>query len=104
MASRLAAQLLQNLAAGGEERRFLMLPCGNTVKASVVIRPYMQAGNVPQMYGYLEFRDQGKTTTRYIGVVSAPSKEESIKLGWKLAREKQTAEKFGWQWVDKPEA
>lgn len=100
MASRLAVQLFQDLAAGGPERRILLLPSGEKVKASVVIRPYMQAGNVPQIYGYLEFRHEKKTTTRYIGVVSAPSKEESIKLGWKMAREKKIAEKFGWQWVD----
>lgn len=103
MAIKSAAQELQDTAAGGHERRFLLLPSGEIVRASVAIRPYMQAGNVPQMYGYLEFRREKKTTTKYIGVVSAASKEESIKLGWKLAREKQTAEKFGWQWVDKPE-
>ncbi len=90
----------QNEAAGGSERRKLRLPEGTIVTASVAVRRYPKIPN--QCYGYLQFKTQRKTVTKYIGRVTARSRAESLRLGWELLRSRRLVESLGWIWVVKP--
>jgi hypothetical protein len=91
----------QNVAAGGIERRQLRLGDGSIACAFVSVRTF-KIGY--QSYGYLQFRHQGKTVTRYIGQISAGSREESLVLGWQKLRSQKIAEQNGWKWVRTPRA
>lgn len=51
------------------------------------------------VWGYLRFKIGSTTTRKYIGKVTAESREESLQLGWSLVRKKKIVEKFGWRWV-----
>ncbi|MGE0106578.1 MAG: hypothetical protein AB7S53_06365 [Thiomonas sp.] len=90
----------QDLAAGGPARRELRLTDGTVVVASVAARRYRRTPN--QCYGYLQFKAHGKTVTKYIGRVTAETKEESLRLGWDLLHTRNLAEANGWAWVTKP--
>lgn len=91
----------QDLAAGGFAHRQLRLANGTIVVASVSARQYSRTPN--QRYGYLQFKTNGKTVTRYIGRVTADTREESLRLGWKLLRSRKLVEANGWTWVAKPQ-
>lgn len=86
---------MQDEAAGGAEKRHLLLADGSVVLASINVRSFRRA---KQLYGYLQFKHMGKTVTRYVGSVTADSKQKSLELGWALVRTKQTAEANGWTW------
>lgn len=87
----------QDDAAGGAKRRELRLADGKIVMASVAVRRYASTPN--QCYGYLQFKAHGKTITKYIGRVTAKSRDESLRLGWDLLRSRKLAESFGWSWL-----
>ena len=87
----------QDEAAGGHEHRKLRLSDKTIVVASVAARRYPRTPN--QCYGYLQFKTQGKTITKYIGRITADSQAESLRLGWALVRSRKLVESFGWAWV-----
>lgn len=95
-----SGRLEQDEAAGGPECRELRLADGTVVRASVAARRYAISPN--QCYGYLQFKVNGKTVTKYIGRVTAESRPESLRLGWELLRSRRLAETCGWSWVVKP--
>ena len=86
----------QDKAAGGAMRRQLRVEDGAIVVASVSVRTFKKS---KQLYGYLQFKLDNKTVTRYIGNVSADSKFESISKGWRAVRKMRLAEANGWAWV-----
>lgn len=86
----------QNNAAGGAERRQLDIGDGKVVNASIAVRLFKQGH---QLYGYLQFKHDYKTVTRYVGQVSAKTKAESLAIGWRMVREKKIAEANGWKWA-----
>lgn len=90
----------QDAAAGGAECRKLRLEDGTIVVASVAARRY--AKTPTKCYGYLQFKAHGKTVTKYIGNVTAGSREESLRLGWELLRLRKLVESLGWSWVIRP--
>lgn len=87
----------QDDAAGGRGARELLLPGGVVAIASVSIRQFRRTPT--RRYAYLQFKHEGKTVTRYIGLVSAASREESLQEGWATLRRRQLVEAYGWQWV-----
>lgn len=93
------SQREQDEAADGLERRKLRLADGTVVLASVAVRRYQRTPN--QCYGYLQFKTNGKTVTKYIGRVTAESRAESLRMGWELLRSRKLAESFGWSWISK---
>lgn len=93
-----SSRQLQDIAAGGQGKRRLHVSDGVEVTASVAVRRYKKT---VQEYGFLQFKHDGKTVTRYLGKVTAPSKLEALTKGWELVMEKQTAEANGWSWLDR---
>lgn len=89
----------QDKAAGGRQYRELRLEDGTVVLVSVAVRRYARTPD--QRYGYLQFKTNGKTVTKYIGRVTAKSRADSLRMGWKLLRSRKLAESFGWSWVSK---
>lgn len=87
----------QDEAAGGHENRELCLADGRVVTVSVAVRRYASTPN--HLYGYLQFKTLGKTVTKYIGQVTAETRSESLRYGWKLLRSRKLVESFGWSWV-----
>ncbi len=86
----------QDAAAGGREMRELRLDDGSVVTASLEI---LQSGY--NLWGYLRFKNGAATTRKYVGRVTADTREESLRLGWELVRRAKVAEAFGWQWTVK---
>jgi hypothetical protein len=87
---------VQDKAAGGATRRQLRVEDGAIVVASVSVRSFKRS---KQLYGYLQFKLDNKTVTRYIGNVSADSKFESLAKGWRTVRTRRIAEANGWTWA-----
>lgn len=92
----------QDAAAGGGQFRELRLRDGSVVIVSVAARKFVDNSN--KRYGYMQFKTQGKTVTKYIGRVTANSHDESLRLGWDLIHTRKLAESFGWRWVTKRKA
>lgn len=90
----------QNEAAGGAHRRQLRTADGTIVTAMVAVRTLPKTRQ--QLYAYLQFKSNGKTTTKYIGRVTSESRAAAMKLGWKLLRERKLVESCGWSWVTRP--
>lgn len=89
-----AAQEQQDAAAGGREMRELRLKDGSIVTASLEVR---KIGH--NLWGYLRFKSGDTTTSKYVGRVTAETREESLRLGWGLVRSGRVAEEFGWKWT-----
>lgn len=87
----------QDEAADGALRRKLRLADGTIVIASVSVRRFTRSQN--QCYGYLQFKSNGKTVTKYIGRVTAESRADSLHIGWNLLRSRKLVENFGWSWL-----
>lgn len=84
----------QDLAAGGIDFRKIRLEDGTIVTASV------STSNIGcQQWAYLRFKIGQRRFRGYIGKVTSESREAALKLGWKLAREKNLIERYGWAWV-----
>lgn len=96
----MGVQKEQDDAAGGGDYRQLQVEDGSVAIASVAVRKY--ARTPTRQYGYLQFKAFGKTVTKYIGIVTADSKKESLEIGWRLLRQRQIVETCGWKWVKKP--
>ncbi|PKO68891.1 MAG: hypothetical protein CVU22_07015 [Betaproteobacteria bacterium HGW-Betaproteobacteria-16] len=90
-----ASFLALDNGAGGRKRRLLVLADGRTAVVSLSVRTFKRSR---QSYGYMQFKIDGKTVTRYVGKVTAEDKSASLKLGWKLLRHRKLAESNGWQW------
>lgn len=86
----------QDAAAGGEMYRLVRLPNGGEAHASVSVQIFPRGY---QKWGYLRFKTETKTRRVYIGNVSADTREESLLIAWKKAREQGSLEKAGWSWV-----
>nr|WP_181377688.1 hypothetical protein [Polaromonas sp. W5N] len=89
-------QEAQDHAAGGEQMRKIKFGDGRVATASVSVQLLPRSN---QKWGYLRFKTDGKTKQFYIGKVSAETLEESLAIGWHLAREKDVLERRGWSWV-----
>jgi hypothetical protein len=87
---------VQDRAAGGEHKRKVQLPDGSVATASVSVQTFPKGY---QQWGYLRFKTGGKTRRCYIGKVSAATLDESVAIGWLMAREKRVLERAGWSWV-----
>lgn len=86
----------QDAAAGGRAMRKLLLEDGTVVTASLEI---LKGGS--NLWGYLRFKSGAVTKRKYVGRVTAETREESLRLGWELIRRNRVAEEFGWQWTAK---
>lgn len=86
----------QDRAAGGEQMRKVKLPDGSVATASVSAQKFSKGH---QVWGYLRFKTGGKTLRYYIGKVTANTLDESLAIGWCLAREKKILEGAGWSWL-----
>ena len=78
----------QDRAAGGRKRRGVRLSEGRWATASVELKRLPKGRRV---YGYLRYSDGGRTVNRYIGEVTAESREAALKRAWDLAHEKGLA-------------
>lgn len=90
----------QDRAAGGPQMRKICLPDGSIATASVSVQVFP---NGYQQWGYLRFKSGGKNRRFYLGNVSAESQDESLAIGWKLARDKRVIEREGLKWVARVE-
>ena len=84
----------QDKAAGGVGRRLLRTRSGEVFTASLSINGKDNDRLV------LRFKTGGHTVQRVIGVVSAPNRFETLKLGWLKIREEKIAEENQWEWVN----
>ena len=89
-------QEAQDHAAGGEQMRKIKFSDGRVATASVSVETFPKGC---QQLGYLRFKTDGKTKRFYIGKVSAETLQESLAIGWHLAREKDVLEGQDWSWV-----
>ena len=71
----------QDAAAGSRPARQLALPDGRTAMASVELK---QLGR--RLYAYLRHQDGGRTVVRYVGQVTATTREENLTAAWSEAR------------------
>lgn len=90
------AQEQQDVAAGGREMRELRLDDGSVVTVSVEL---LKRGH--QIWGYIRFKSGATTTRKYVGRVTAETREESLRLCWNLVRRIRVVDEFGWQWIVK---
>ena len=90
----LTAAMEQDKAAGTEGRRLLRTRSGEVFTASLAISG--KDGNRLT----LRFKTGGHTVQRPIGVVSAPTRFETLRLGWLKVREEKIAEANQWAWVN----
>jgi hypothetical protein len=73
----------QDAAAGGREVRLIRLPTGGAATASILLhRPQGR-----RIYGYLRYKHAGRNHRFYVGEVTAPTRAEALRRGWKPARE-----------------
>ena len=88
------AAIEQDKAAGGKDRRLLRTRSGEIFTASLSIDG-KQSNRLT-----LRFKTGGHTVQRPIGVVSAPTRFETHRLGWLKIREEKIAEQNHWEWVN----
>jgi DNA mismatch endonuclease (patch repair protein) len=74
----------QDAAAGGREERLIRLADGGTATASVWL--HRPAGR--RVYAYLRYKHARRNHRFYLGDVSAPTREEALRLAWELAKKK----------------
>ena len=84
-------------AAGGPGSRDLRIESGKVVVASIAVRSFTRGPN--QSYAYLQYKDNMKTVTKYVGRVTADTRADSLKIGWDLVRKRKLVESLGWRWV-----
>jgi DNA mismatch endonuclease, patch repair protein len=76
----------QDQAAGGRERRRVQLGDSESALGSIELKqPWKPRGRI---YAYLRYSHRGRTITKYVGSASAATREEALKLGWRIAHEK----------------
>jgi hypothetical protein len=83
----------QDLAAGGRDRRRMRTKSGDMVFVSLAIR----GTATPRVY--LRFKFGGGTIERKVATVIAPSRSETLKIGWNIIRREKIIEKEGWSWI-----
>lgn len=88
-----AAAIEQDRAAGGAERRLLRTRSGEIFTASL----YISGKSGDRLV--LRFKTGGYTVQRPIGTVAAPTRFETLRLGWAKVREERIVEKNHWEWV-----
>lgn len=88
----------QDRAAGGAHRRSLVLVDGLKATGSI---GFLAARSGSCSYAYLRFKSGGRNLKRYIGSVTAGSREEMLAMAWQLVREKKVVEISGWRWESK---
>lgn len=75
----------QDHAAGGHQARFIELPDGRTITASIELKVPPKSRRV---YAYLRFSVADKTYNRYVGQVAEPTRAANLMRAWQLAHEK----------------
>ena len=85
--------LEQDKAAGGAGLRRLLTNSGDVVTVSLSVSPLGSTSRV-----VLRFKTGGATIQRTVGTVATSSRNEALKLGWKMIREEKIVEKEGWSW------
>jgi len=88
------AAIEQDKAAGGKDRRLLRTRPGEVFTASLSI------DGKDSNRLTLRFKIGGHTVQRPIGIVSAPTRFETLRLGWLKIREEKIAEQNHWEWVN----
>lgn len=86
--------LEQDKAAGGAALRKMRTTMGGVVTVSLSVSDSIGGSRV-----ILRFKWGGATVQRLVGTVTAASRFEALKLGWKMIREEKIVEKEGWSWV-----
>ncbi len=61
------------------------LPGGQTRTASVRL---LYPKKARQLYAYLHYSAENKNVTRYIGEATADTREEALRIAWRLAHKK----------------
>lgn len=75
----------QDRAAGGRNSRLVRVGDAEWSTASVELKRLKKGRRV---YGYLRYTRRGRTMNRYIGEVTAESRERALRRAWTLVREK----------------
>ncbi len=75
----------QDQAAGGRDSRLVKVGDDKWSTASVELKRLAKGRRV---YGYLRYTSRGRTVNRYIGEVTAVSREAALRRAWTLARER----------------
>jgi len=76
----------QDQAAGGRERRRVQLGGGETALGSIELKqPWKPRGRI---YAYLRYSHHGRTITKYVGNATATTREEALRLGWRIVHAK----------------
>lgn len=89
------AILDQDEAAGGVDRRKILLGGGDTATVSLAL-----GTNVAGVWRVtLRFKHGGRTTQRPVGSVHASDRREALLLGWKLLRSERIVENNRWAWM-----
>jgi DNA mismatch endonuclease (patch repair protein) len=81
----------QDIAAGGHERRVIVLRDGRTALASISLRVFKKSRRIR---AYLRWSDRGRTRETYLGEVDGETRDENLRSAWRLAHvQGLTAEK-----------
>jgi hypothetical protein len=75
----------QNEAAGGHDDRQVVFNDGTTATASISLERFPRAR---RLYAYLRYKHEGHNYRRYVGDASAQTREEALRIAWRLVREK----------------
>lgn len=75
----------QDGAAGGRNRRQVRLSGGRSATASIRLKRLPSSRRV---YAYLRYSLAGKTITKYVGDVTAPTRLEALRNAWELVHQK----------------
>jgi DNA mismatch endonuclease (patch repair protein) len=76
----------QDQAAGGRERRRVQLGGGETALGSIELKqPWKPRGRI---YAYLRYSHRGRTITKYVGNATATTREQALRLGWRIVHAK----------------
>ncbi|WP_327374221.1 very short patch repair endonuclease [Thermomonospora echinospora] len=76
----------QDQAAGGRERRTVILPDGGRAVASVYLRVPPKTRRI---YAYLRWSERGSTVERYVGEVGEASRADNLSLAWSTIQKRQ---------------
>ena len=76
----------QDEAAGGRDQRLVHLDGGEWATASVELKRIPTGRRI---YAYLRFFEDGKTVNRYLGDATSATRQQALRLGWSLAKEKR---------------
>ena len=82
----------QDQAAGGRNLRAVRLPTGGTARGSVALRVQPHSRRI---YAYLRWSDAGRTSERYVGEVTQPTREANLASAWRIVHDRGLAAAVG---------